>query len=90
MNLVAEFTRQFQGTKDDPTLIFERLYSTTPSDLWRLTHSQIVPRNVIGYSGGWEQVLLGLDDELTGTEAYKPLIGAHEETAHKIWRELIG
>lgn len=34
MNLVAEFTRQFQGTKDDPTLIFERLYSTTPSDLW--------------------------------------------------------
>ncbi|NLS08464.1 hypothetical protein HGQ17_00265 [Nesterenkonia sp. MY13] len=76
MNLVAEFTRQFQGTKDDPTLIFERLYSTTPSDLW---DAMTTPERLARWFGTF-----------TGTETYKPLIGAHEETAHKIWRELIG
>ncbi|WP_150460226.1 SRPBCC domain-containing protein [Nesterenkonia ebinurensis] len=171
MNPVEEFTRRLEGTKNEPTLIFERRYATAPADLWdaltsperlsgwfgtftdpapsavgdtftvdlggepeddigrgrvlecdkpkrlayrwqwqnespsqvsadlepvgqetllRLTHAQVEPRNVIGYSGGWEQILLALDDELTGTATYAPYIQSHEEAAHKIWQKIIG
>ncbi|WP_120005079.1 SRPBCC domain-containing protein [Nesterenkonia muleiensis] len=168
MDTLEQFTRSLQGTAEEPSLVFERRYRSSPQDLWdaittperlarwfgafegnppaavgddfrvdlgggaedmgrgtitackspvhlsytwqwqnedlsqvtadlapdgdqtvlHLTHSKVEPAHVVGYGGGWEQCMLALDDELTGTNTYQSHFQNHETAANSIWLEL--
>lgn len=58
--------------------------------LLRLVHSLVEARHAAGYGGGWEQVLLALDDEVSGTPGYAPRFAELEAAGVRAWRQLLG
>lgn len=55
----------------------------------RLRHTLAEPDHVVGYGGGWEQMLMALDDELTGTTTTQSTHEAVEQEGNRAWGALL-
>lgn len=81
------FRWQWQG--EAPSHLLAELRADGDAVVLRLVHSDVDPAHLAGYGGGWEQVMLALNDELTGTARYAPEFARHEHAANELWHHRI-
>lgn len=80
---------RWQWQDEAPSHVLVELRADGDAVVLRLVHSDIDPAHLAGYGGGWEQLMLALDDELTGTAGYAPEFARHEHAANEIWQHPI-
>lgn len=79
---------EWQWQTETPSTVEVELLPEGQECVLRLEHTLGERTNVVGYGGGWEQVLLSLEDLLRGTPSPDDAHRSAEEAGNRAWRAL--